>query len=204
MQINNSVSDKYYTSYKTNTSVKVISGFSLNTDGKVEVQEAKEDWRGFSQMDHTVILDKEKFASVQKQLRPVDDMVKVLKTPIPLAAETFVNKRTNSINLASGASVSVLGGFTLTVTANGVSVSGVGNMDNQKEKQEAQDMAGALSTLLRNAGGTMKNVAHSSAAYDKWTENVTKVMNYFGIDTSKDFTVNGMKYTKDEKGRFVS
>lgn len=65
-------------------------------------------------------------------------------------------------------------------------------------------MAGALGTLLRNAGGTMSAVGFSSSAIEKWNENVSKVLKYFGIDTSKDFTVNGMKYTKDENGHFVS
>ena len=39
----------------------------------------------------------------------------------------------------------------MTVREKGVEVSGVTNWDNQKESQEASDMAGALATLLRNA-----------------------------------------------------
>ena len=63
---------------------------------------------------------------------------------------------------------------------------------------------GALATLLRNACGMMKNVANSPAAYDKWTSNVSKVLGYFCIDTSKDFSVNGMNFSRDEKDRIVS
>lgn len=65
-------------------------------------------------------------------------------------------------------------------------------------------MGGALGTLLRNAGGTMSAVGFSSATIEKWNENVSKVLKYFGIDTSRNFTVNGMKYTTDENGHYVS
>lgn len=157
-----------------------------------------------SNIKNTQVYDKSALAAISKTLRPVDDMVQVLKTPINLADETTVNRRSNSINLALGASIKVAGGFTLTIREKGVEVSGVTNLDNQKEAQEAHDMAGALATLLRNAGGTMNEVGFSSAAETTWTENVSKVLDYFGIDTSKDFTVNGMKYTRDENGYFVS
>jgi hypothetical protein len=91
----------------------------------------------------------------------------------------------------------------LTVKKQGVEVSG-GNFYNQVARQEAEDMAGALSTLLRNAGGTMNTIAHSSSEYETMTENISKVMSYFGIDTSKAFTINGMKYRQNEKGYFES
>lgn len=57
-------------------------------------------------------------------------------------------------------------------------------------------MADALASMLRNAGGTMTTVAHSKEEYARYTEGITDVMSYLGIDTSKDFTVNGMKYSK--------
>lgn len=57
-------------------------------------------------------------------------------------------------------------------------------------------MAGALASMLRNAGGTMTTVAHSKEEYAQYIEGITDVMSYLGIDTSKDFTVNGMKYSK--------
>lgn len=157
-----------------------------------------------SNLKNTQVYDKAAIAAISSILRPVDDMVQVLKTPINLAEETSINRRANSINLALGASIKVAGGFTLTVREKGVEVGGVCDWDNQKEWQEAHDMAGALATLLRNAGGTMNGVGFSSAAKITWTENVSKVLDYFGIDASKDFTVNGMKYTRDENGHFVS
>lgn len=157
-----------------------------------------------SNIDNTRVYDKSVLSAMSSTLRPVEDMVEVLNTPINLAGETSVNRRTNSINLALGASLKVAGNFTLIVREKGVEVQGVTNWDNQEESQKAQDMAGALATLLRNAGQTMSEVGFSSAAKSNWTENVSKVLEYFGIDTSKDFTVNGMKYTRDEDGNFIS
>lgn len=157
-----------------------------------------------SNIKNTQVYDKAAFAAMSSTLRPVDNMGEVLKTPIDLANQTAVNRSTNSINIALGASIQVPGGFTLIVREKGVEVAGVTDWDNLKESQEAHDMAGALGTLLRNAGETMSEVGFSSAEKNTWTENVSKVLKYFGIDTSKDFTVNGMKYTKDEKGVFVS
>lgn len=152
---------------------------------------------------NTAVSEQSMYASIQKTLRPVDDMQEVLMNPIKLASRTVVNTRSNSISFAEGASVTVAGGFVLTVGSKGVEISG-GDTKNQKARQEAIDMAGALATLLRNAGGTMNNVAFSSAAKTTWTENVSKVLNYFGIDTTRDFSVNGMRYVKNEKGHLVS
>ena len=71
-------------------------------------------------------------------------------------------------------------------------------------KVKAQRMADALASMLRNAGGTMTTVAHSKEEYARYTEGITDVMSYLGIDTSKDFTVNGMKYSKNKDGWYES
>lgn len=83
----------------------------------------------------------------------------------------------------------------LTVTAHGVEVSGGDNPYDTQLYVKAQRMADALASMLRNAGGTMTTVAHSKEEYARYTEGITDVMSYLGIDTSKDFTVNGMKYS---------
>ena len=146
--------------------------------------------------DHTIILvgdennmyiDKEKALKYASQLEPVDDIASILKQPIKLAGRTQINRANNSIDIALGASIKVPGGFTLTVREKGVKVSGVTNWDNQKESQEASDMAGALATLLRNASGQMNHVGTDSSGIARWNENVEKVLSYFGIDASKDF-----------------
>ena len=56
----------------------------------------------------------------------------------------------------------------MTVREKGVEVSGVTNWDNQKESQEASDMAGALATLLRNASGQMNHVGTDSSGIARW------------------------------------
>ena len=50
----------------------------------------------------------------------------------------------------------------------------------------------------------MTTVAHSKEEYAQYIEGITDVMSYLGIDTSKDFTVNGMKYSKNKDGWYES
>ncbi len=69
---------------------------------------------------------------------------------------------------------------------------------------KAQRMADSLATLLRNACGNMHTVAYSQKEYSGWNEGVSDVMGYLGIDTSKDFTVNGMKYGRNGHGWYES
>lgn len=147
--------------------------------------------------ENNMYINKEKALKYASKLDPVDDIASIVKQPIKLAGRTQINRANNSIDIALGASIKVPGGFTLTVREKGVEVSGVTNWDNQKESQEASDMAGALATLLRNASGQMNHVGTDSLGIERWNENVEKVLSYFGIDTSKDFTVNGIKYTKE-------
>lgn len=123
--------------------------------------------------------------------------------PLNLAGTTSVNRFSNSVNFAEGASITLPGGYVLTVNDYYVAVSG-GDPYNQAAQRDACDMASALTMILRNAGGTANTVAFSSSEYQKWTENVSKVMRYIGIDTSKPFTVNGMRYTTNSKGYFES
>ena len=123
--------------------------------------------------------------------------------PLNLAERTSFNTLNNSINLAQGARITVDGGFVLTIGEYNVEISG-GDLYNQKAHERAAEMASALTMLLRNAGGTANIVAFSTAEYQKWTEGVSRVMRYFGIDVSKDFTINGMKYSKNIKGYWES
>ena len=152
---------------------------------------------------NTSLSDKSDYELFQKKLRPVDDLELILKSPIKLANRTSVNRAANSVILSEGASITVAEGFVLTVKRSGVEVSG-GNIDNEKARQNAIDMGGALATLLRNASGMLKNVGTNTQAIDKWNLNISKVLRYFGIDTNKDFYVNGMKYMRDGDGRIVS
>ncbi len=133
----------------------------------------------------------------------LEDLMGGMGVPLNLAERTSVNTLNNSINLAQGAKITVDGGFVLTIREYNVEISG-GDLYNEEAHERAGEMASALTKLLRNAGGTASMIAFSSSEYQKWTENVSRVMRYFGIDASKDFTVNGMKYSKNKKGYWES
>lgn len=159
-----------------------------------------------SNYKNTVIKDKEAYNGVMSQhlLNPVEDLVQVLNTPIKLAKSASLSSQNNSVNIAEGQRIRVNRGHVLTVTAHGVDVSGGDNPYDTESYVKAQSMADALTSLLRNAGGTMTTVAHSKEEYAKYTEEITDVMSYFGVDTFKDFIVNGMKYSKNKDGWYES
>lgn len=159
-----------------------------------------------SNIKNTEIKDREAFKEcMQKPLRPVEDLVSVLKTPINLADATSVNRQVNSVTIAEGARIAVYDGYYLVVKSGGVECLGENaNPYDMEAYEKAQALAGAFSTLLRNAGGTLHTVAYGQEAYQKWTEQVSSVMQYLDIDTTKDFTINGMKYSKNEKGDWES
>ena len=150
--------------------------------------------------ENNMHINKELAQKYSSQLKPVDDIAAVLKQPMQLASRKQLNKASNSIDIALGTNVKVPGGFTLVVKEYGVEVQGVTNWNNQKESQDASDMAGALATLLRNASGQLQHVGTDSRQITQWNEDVEKVLGYFGIDISRDFTVNGVKYVRDGSG----
>ena len=158
-----------------------------------------------SNVKNTVIKDREAFnGSMQNLLNPVEDLVQVLKTPIKLAERSSLNRQGNSVDIASGSRIAVNDGYILTVKPQGVEVSGGDNPYDTQAYLKAQKMADSLATLLRNACGNMHTVAYSQEEYARWNEGVSDVMGYLGIDASKDFTVNGMKYSRNENGQFES
>ena len=159
-----------------------------------------------SNYKNTAIKDKEAYNGVMSQhlLNPVEDLVQALKTPIKLAKSASLSRQNNSVNIAEGQSIRVNGGHVLTVTTHGVEVSGGDNPYDTESYVKAQRMADALASMLRNAGGTMTTVAHSKEEYARYIEGITDVMSYLGIDTSKDFTVNGMRYSKNKDGWYES
>ncbi len=158
-----------------------------------------------SNRKNTAIKDEAAFrAAMPHLLNPIEDIVQVLKTPIKLADCSLLDRKKNSIDIASGLRISVNGGHVLTVKPQGVEVSGGDNPYDTESYVKTQRMAGALGTMLRNACGTMNTVAHSKEEYDRYTQGITDVMSYLGIDTSRSFTVNGMKFHKDENGFYES
>lgn len=158
-----------------------------------------------SNKKNTIIKDREAFnSSMQNLLNPVENLAQVLRTPNKLAEKSSLNRQSNTINIASGMRIAVNDGHVLTVKPQGVEVSGGNDPYDTESYLKAQRMADSLATLLHNACGVMKTVAYSQEEYARWTEGVSDVMGYLGIDTSKDFTVNGMKYSRNERGWYES
>lgn len=159
-----------------------------------------------SNIKNTAVKDREALNFMFDQMQPVEDLIKVLKTPINLAESTSINKAANSINIAAGTQIRINDGYVLTVKPSGVEVHHTEgyNPYDQEAYLKAQNMADSLSTLLRNAAGVMKTVAYDEGEYQRFTQGVTNVLGYLGIDTSKDFYVNGMKYSKNSRGYFES
>lgn len=69
-----------------------------------------------------------------------------------------------------------------------------------------EDLVQVLKTPIKLAKRSSLNRQRNSVEeeYARWNEGVSDVMGYLGIDTSKDFTVNGMKYGKNGNGWYES
>ncbi|MCM1145933.1 MAG: hypothetical protein NC321_15080 [Clostridium sp.] len=158
-----------------------------------------------SNIQNTKIKDREAFnESMKNLLYPVEDLVQAVQKPIKLADKFSVNRQSNSVNIASGSRIAINDGYILTVKEQGVEVSGGNDPYDTEAYLKAQTMANSLASLLRNACGNLHTMAHSEKAYDSWNEGVSAVMGYLGIDTSKSFTVNGMKYGTNKNGWYES
>lgn len=108
----------------------------------------------------------------------------MLKTPIKLVDSSSLNRLSNSVNIASDMRIAVNDGYILKVKQQGVEVSDGNDPYDTEAYMKVQKMAGSLSTLLRNACGNMHTVAYSQEEYARWTEGVSDVMGYLGIDYS--------------------
>ena len=123
-------------------------------------------------------------------------MQKAWTVPVGLAVRTSVNIAGNAVNLAQGTKIIIQSGCLLTITEKGVEVSDGDECLNQDDFQEAKEMAAALSTFLWGCGEEQNAAGGCLHEYADWAENITKVLRCFGIDTAKEFTVNGVKCEK--------
>ena len=122
-------------------------------------------------------------------------MQKAWTVPVGLAVRTSVNIAGNAVNLAQGTKIIIQSGYLLTITENGVEVSDGDEWLNRDDYQEAKEMAAALSILLWGRGEAQTAAGGGLPECADWAESITKVLMCFGIDTAKEFTVNGVKYT---------
>lgn len=155
---------------------------------------------------NTAVKDREAINFMSDEMRPVEDLMTALKTPINLAGSTSINRAANAIYLAAGTQIRINDGYVLTVKPQGVEVSHTEgyNPYDQGAYLKAQQMASSLDALLRNAGGTRDRIANTGEESQWVTQGITDVLSYLGIDTGKDFYVNGMKYSTNNKGYFES
>lgn len=159
-----------------------------------------------SNRKNTAIKNRDTFDCMQRLLNPVEDRIKAMKTPINLADRTTINRATNTATIAAGTRITVNDGYVLTVTERGVEChhGAIYNPYDTKAYEKAEGLAGSLTVLLRNAGGTQNITAFSEEGYQKWTSDVSEVLSYLGLDGSRNFTVNGMKYSKNGNGYWES
>lgn len=169
-----------------------------------------------SNRNNTVLKDPAASEFMWDKLRPIKDIVAALKKPLNLADETFIDKNNNALYIAEGSHFTFEGGFVYTVLEKGIT-SGYGTQEewngevptpgdawNETLNRAAQEMAGAIVCLLRDATGTIDESMLGQKKHIEFHNNVCKVLDYFGLDSSKDFSINGVKYTRDEDGYFRS
>lgn len=180
MQVSSSVSNRYYTPYQTNTSVKYCAGFSQTEDGKLTPNETTEN-PGFAEF-----VDYQEFHKAW--------MSQGAETAFSYTSNNGFNAEANSISLVPGMSVRLSNGFRLAI--GDYMVQALGDFKDNQAASESAAIAGALSHLIKVANGQIPmNMFYSknqdNSAYAKIG------LQAFGIDTSRPFTINGRTFHFD-------
>ena len=184
MQVGSNVSNRYYTPYQTNTSVKYCAGFSQTEDGKLTPNETTEN-PGFAEF-----VDYQEFHKAW--------MSQGAETAFSYTKNNGFNAEANSISLVPGTSTLLSNGFRIAISDYMVQAFG-DFMDNQAAKESAA-IAGALSHLIKVANGQIPmNMFYSknqdNSAYAKIG------LQAFGIDTSRPFIINEKTFHFDSDGQ---
>ncbi len=184
MQVGSSVSNRYYTPYQTNTSVKYCSGFSQTEDGKLTPNETTEN-PGFAEF-----VDYQEFHKAW--------MSQGAETAFSYTSNNGFNAEANSISLVPGMSVRLSNGFRLAI--GDYMVQALGDFKDNQAASESAVIAGALSHLIKVANGQIPmNMFYSknqdNSAYAKIG------LQAFGIDTSRPFTINEKTFHFDSDGQ---
>ena len=184
MQVSSSVSNRYYTPYQTNTSVKYCAGFSQKEDGKLTPNETTEN-PGFAEF-----VDYQEFHKAW--------MSQGAETAFSYTSNNGFNAEANSISLVPGMSVRLSNGFRLAI--GDYMVQALGDFKDNQAASESAAIAGALSHLIKVANGQIPmNMFYSknqdNSAYAK------SGLQAFGIDTSRPFTINEKTFHYDSDGQ---
>ena len=184
MQVSSSVSNRYYTPYQTNTSVKYCAGFSQTEDGRMSPNETTEN-PGFAEF-----VDYQEFHKAW--------MSQGAETAFSYTSNNGFNAEANSISLVPGMSVRLSNGFRLAI--GDYMVQALGDFKDNQAASESAAIAGALSHLIKVANGQIPmNMFYSknqdNSAYAKIG------LQAFGIDTSRPFTINEKTFHFDSDGQ---
>ena len=134
------------------------------------------------------------------EIRPVENLE---ARPLNLPKKSYADKGNNEISFAKGSTISLNGGYKLVLRDTGFEVSG--EVGDERYFEEACSIRGSLNRLLSNAEQiTTWRIGDMLKDYNKFESNITKVLSGYGMDTSKDFTFNGMKFVRGENGRIES
>lgn len=137
------------------------------------------------------------------KLRPVESFEDIINAGYNLANRTYVDSANNALYFAKGATVNLKGGWTIRLTDRGFEFTGA--QGKEAYWREASETIADLNQLLRHAGGTISSLALGVRNYQQMQEHLRDVLStYFGIDTSKPFYINGMRYTRNSEGNFES
>ena len=137
MQVSSSVSNRYYTPYQTNTSVRYCAGFSQTKDGKLPPNETAEN-PGFAEF-----VDYQEFHKAW--------MSQGAETAFSYTSNNGFNAEANSISLVPGMSVRLSNGFRLAI--GDYMVQALGDFKDNQAASESAAIAGALSHLIKVANG---------------------------------------------------
>ena len=158
-----------------------------------------------SNIKNAIIKDEKAYSESMSQnlLEPIEDET-LWEKPIKFSLNSYVDRKNNAIGIVKGQHITVNDGYVLKVKPHGVEVWREDGQYYGEAYDKARRIADSLDSLLRNACGNLKNVTHSTEEYEKYAKGLKEAMSYLGIDTSKDFTVNGMKYSKNKDGLYES
>lgn len=132
--------------------------------------------------------------------------------PFTLPLKTYIDRMNNSANLAEGMTIRLNGGYTIKLTKEHGFIIDYGNPDtihtrhyDERYFDEVSSIQGALNILLEHSSeGSWGNFYSRIKDYDRWEKALKMGLERIGIDISKDFTLNGMKYTRNSDGRLIS
>lgn len=184
MQVGSSVSNRYYTPYQTNTSVKYCAGFSQTEDGKLTPNETTEN-PGFAEF-----VDYQEFHKAW--------MSQGAETAFSYTSNNGFNAEANSISLVPGMSVRLSNGFRLAI--GDYMVQALGDFKDNQASSESAAIAGALSQLIKVANGQIP----INMFYSKNQDNSAYAqigLQAFGIDTLRPFTINEKTFHFDSDGQ---